>query len=60
MSDQLERFAGRLRELAERLRDPELGDEAVADLAGEAAEIAAQAGTEAENALREAAESADG
>jgi hypothetical protein len=60
MSEELQRMAARLRELAEKLRDPELGDEAVAELASEAAELAAQVGTEAETALREAAGSADG
>lgn len=60
MSEELQRMAARLRELAEQLRDPELGDERVAELAGEAADIAARLGTEAETALREAAGSADG
>jgi hypothetical protein len=60
MSTELERMAARLREIAERLRDSELSDEGVAELAAEAAEIAATAGTEAETALREAAGGADG
>jgi hypothetical protein len=60
VSAELERMAARLRELADQLRDPELGDERVAELASEAAEIAAQLGTETETALRDAAGSADG
>ena len=44
----------RLREIAERLRDPELGDEQAAELAREAAELVSQAGNEIDRALREA------
>jgi hypothetical protein len=42
----------RLRELAERLRDPELGDEEASQLAREAAEIVSAAGNEIDRALR--------
>jgi hypothetical protein len=47
-------LAGRLRELADRLRDPEVGDEQAAALAREAAELVSNAGNEIERALREA------
>jgi hypothetical protein len=50
--------AGRLRELAQRLRDPELGDEEAAELAREAAEVVSRAGNEIDRALRD--ESGDG
>ena len=46
--------AERLRELAERLRDPELGDEQAAELAREAAEVVSATGNEIDRALREA------
>ena len=45
--------AGRLRELAERLRDPEIGDEQAAELAREAAEVVSRAGNEIDRALRD-------
>ena len=45
--------AQRLRELSERLRDPELGDEQAAELAREAAEVVSEAGNEIDRALRE-------
>ena len=46
--------AQRLRELSERLRDPELDDERAAELAREAAEVVSEAGNEIDRALREA------
>ncbi|HEX2128286.1 MAG TPA: hypothetical protein VHF58_03610 [Solirubrobacterales bacterium] len=46
--------AQRLRELSERLRDPELGDEQAAELAREAAQVVSEAGNEIDRALREA------
>jgi hypothetical protein len=48
-------LAERLRELASRLRDPELGDEQVAELAREAAELVSEAGNRVERALRDPA-----
>jgi len=45
--------AERLRELAARLRDPELADEQAAELAREAAELVAAAGNAIERALSE-------
>ena len=59
MSQELERLAARLREIAAQLGDASLSDDRVEELAREAAELAAQAGTEAEAALREAAGSRD-
>ncbi len=59
MSEELGRLAQRLRELADQLRDPSLDDERVEALAREAADLAAQAGTEAAAALRESAGEAD-
>ena len=45
--------AERLRELAERLGDPELADERAADLAREAAELVGRARNAIDRALRE-------
>jgi hypothetical protein len=59
VSEELGRLAERLRELAEQLHDPSLDDERVEALAREAADLAAQAGTEAEAALRDSAGGAD-
>jgi signal transduction histidine kinase len=59
VSEELGRLAQRLRELADQLRDPTLDDERVEALAREAADLAAQAGTEAEAALRDSAGEAD-
>jgi hypothetical protein len=56
MTDPLEEIRGaadRLRELAERLRDREIGDEQAAELAREAAEVVSRAGNEIDRALRE-------
>jgi hypothetical protein len=49
----------RLRELSDRLRDPELGDEQAAELAREAAEVVSAAGNEIERALRDDGAGAD-
>ena len=51
--DELRTAAERLRELAERLRDPDLADEQAAELAREAAAVVSQAGNEIDRALRE-------
>ena len=59
MTEELERLAARLREIAEQLGDPSLADDRLEELAREAAELAGRAGSEAEAALREAAGSAD-
>jgi hypothetical protein len=59
VSDELERLAARLREIAEQLGDSSLPDDELEQLAREAAELAAQAGSEAEAALRDAAGSPD-
>jgi hypothetical protein len=44
----------RLREIAERLRDPDLPDEEAESLAREAADLVGKASTEIEAALRDA------
>src|SRR5207247_114461 len=44
----------RLREIADRLRDPEVSDEQAEALAREAADLVAKASTEIDRALREA------
>ena len=44
-------LAERLRGLAERLRDPEIGDQQAAELAREAAEVVSAAGNELDRAL---------
>jgi hypothetical protein len=59
VSAELERLATRLREIAEQLGDPSLADDRLEELAREAAELAAQAGSEAEATLRDAAGSSD-
>jgi len=43
----------RLREIAKRLRDPDLGEDQVEALAREAADLVARASSEIETALRE-------
>jgi hypothetical protein len=48
-----EHMAQRLREIAERLRDPGLGEEEAEALAREAADLVAQASAELETALRQ-------
>jgi hypothetical protein len=59
MSEELARLAERLREVAEQLRDPSLEDERAEELAREAADLAARAGSEAEAALRDSAGESD-
>jgi len=49
-SDQL---AARLREIAERLRDPSVGEEEAESLAREAADLVGKASAAVESALRE-------
>jgi hypothetical protein len=49
-----EQLAERLREIAERLRDPELGEDEVEALAREAADLVGRASSEIETALRDA------
>ena len=46
-------IAGQLTEIAEKLRDPEIGDEQAAALAREAAELVSRAGNEIDRATRE-------
>jgi hypothetical protein len=50
-----EQHAERLREIAARLRDPQLPEEEAEGLAREAAELVSRAGAEIETALRELA-----
>jgi phage-related minor tail protein len=50
-----EQLADRLREIAARLRDPDLPEEEAESLAREAAELVSKAGSEIESALREIA-----
>lgn len=54
MSERLTEIAARLAEVADALRDPETDDERAQELAREAGGLAAEAGTEADAALREA------
>jgi hypothetical protein len=51
--EELRGAAGKLRELADRLRDPEVGDEQAAELAREAAEVVSRAGNDIDRALSE-------
>ena len=46
-------LAAKLGELAERLRDPDVGDEEAASLAREAAQLVSDAGNEIDRALSE-------
>jgi hypothetical protein len=46
-------IAAQLNEIAGKLRDPEIGDEAAAALAREAAELVSRAGNEIDRAARE-------
>jgi hypothetical protein len=55
MSQELDHIAERLHAVADELRDRELAEDKVEELAREAAELAAQAGSEADAALRESA-----
>jgi hypothetical protein len=50
-----EHLAERLREIAARLRDPDLPEDEAEGLAREAAELVNKAGTEIESAMREIA-----
>jgi len=50
-----DQHAERLREIASRLRDPELPEEEAEGLAREAADLVSKAGAEIESALREIA-----
>jgi hypothetical protein len=50
-----EPLAERLREIAARLRDPDLPEEEAESLAREAAELVSKAGSQVETALREIA-----
>ena len=50
-----EQLAARLREIAARLRDPDLPEAEAEGLAREAAELASKAGSEIESAMREIA-----
>jgi hypothetical protein len=50
---EIEAMAARLREIAERLRDPNLADEQADGLAREAADLAAKAGQVLERATSE-------
>jgi hypothetical protein len=57
--DEIRGAAAELRGLAERLRDPEIGDEQAAELAREAAEVVSRAGNQIDRALREDAAEED-
>jgi hypothetical protein len=50
-----EQLAERLREIAARLRDPDLAEDEAEGLAREAAELVSKASSEIESALREIA-----
>jgi hypothetical protein len=57
MSDpaaEVREIAAKLALLAERLRDPEVGDEQAAQLAREAADLVSEASNEIDRAVREA------
>ncbi len=54
MSGDLDALATRLRRLAKRLREPDLGDEQAAALAREAADLVSEAGNAVDRAIREA------
>jgi hypothetical protein len=56
MSDDIQAMADRLKELSERLADPELGDEEAETLAREASDLAARGGTLIDERLRELAD----
>ena len=55
MSARLREIAARLEEIAKALAEPDADDERVRELAREAGELAAEAGTQADLALRDAA-----
>jgi hypothetical protein len=50
---QVRELAARLGGLADRLRDPEVGDKEAAELARQAAELVSEAGNEIDRALSE-------
>ena len=52
--DEIRSASERLREIADRLRDAEVGDDQAAELAREAAELVSRTGNEIDRALREA------
>jgi len=52
--DEIRNASQRLREIADRLRDPEVGDEQAAELAREAAELVSRTSNDIDRALREA------
>ena len=56
MTDEIKAAAKRLRELSERLGDPELSDEDAEALAREASELAARGGSLLDEQLRRLAE----
>jgi hypothetical protein len=57
--DEIRDAAELLRGLAERLREPEIGDEQAAELAREAAEVVSRAGNQIDRALREDADAGE-
>jgi hypothetical protein len=59
VTQELERLAERLRDVAAQLQDAELAEDRMEELAREAADLAARAGSEAEAALRDTAGDAD-
>ncbi|HSJ16486.1 MAG TPA: hypothetical protein VK920_00155 [Solirubrobacterales bacterium] len=59
MTEDLQRAAERLRQIAAELGDPEIDDGQAEELAREAAELAAQAGSAAAATLRESAGAGD-
>ena len=59
MTEDLQRAAERLRQIAAELGDPEIDDGRAEELAREAAELAAQAGSAADAELRESAGAGD-
>jgi hypothetical protein len=54
-ADEIARISSRLREIAERLRAPDLAEEAADGLAREAADLVAKAGNELDRAVAEGA-----
>jgi hypothetical protein len=56
VSDEIQAMADRLKELSERLADPELSDEEAEELAREASDLAARGGALIDERLRELAD----
>jgi hypothetical protein len=56
MSDEMKDTAERLREISQKLADPELGDEEAEALAREASDLAARGGVLLDERLRELAD----